>query len=400
MKSKLNNVWIHKYHMQLFFFLIAIESMAASFVHPVTPTLIKSLHLPNYSFGLLYAGMAFTNFLFSPLWAKQVRRMGSRKVLGICCVGYGIGQAMFAIMTSLPTILFARLLAGFFVGGIMVSILTYIIHQTTIENRGKILALSATFSTVFAAFGYLIGGFVGVISIPFTFALQSITLILVGGLFYLFLHNDKEECGMFYFWKEANPFQAFFDSKKIMTISFAVLFFIVFLTSSATTAYDQNFNYFIKDQFGFNSSYNGMLKAVVGFISLFANTTICLWIMKRTQVKKSVIYVLGLAGCSLLMITMMTEILPFILANFVFFALNAIYIPLLQDMCANGATHQDSHMAMGFYNAMKSLGMIAGALFAGFIYEMGPRLSFLYAGLFFIVSALGAIWYYKKEKEV
>lgn len=78
----------------------------------------------------------------------------------------------------------------------------------------------------------------------------------------------------------SKSFQAFLDARRFMTLTFAVLFFAVFLTSTATTAYDQNFNYFIKDQFHFNSSYNGMLKAVVGFISLIANTTICVWIIE------------------------------------------------------------------------------------------------------------------------
>ena len=113
--------FLSKYHLQLFFFAVALESLAANFAHPITPTLIQNLQLPDYSFGMLYAGMAFTNFLFSPFWAKQVTRMGSRRVLGICCVGYGIGQLLFAIMKTLPTIMLARLLSGFFVGGITVS---------------------------------------------------------------------------------------------------------------------------------------------------------------------------------------------------------------------------------------------------------------------------------------
>lgn len=130
--------FLSKYHLQLFFFAVALESLAANFAHPITPTLIQNLQLPDYSFGMLYAGMAFTNFLFSPFWAKQVTRMGSRRVLGICCVGYGIGQLLFAIMKTLPTIMLARLLSGFFVGGIMVSFLTYIIHTSTMENRGAL----------------------------------------------------------------------------------------------------------------------------------------------------------------------------------------------------------------------------------------------------------------------
>lgn len=394
--------FIKRNHMKIFFALIAMESLAANFAHPITPTLIKELNLPDYAFGVLFAGMAFTNFLFSPLWAKQVKRMGSKKVLGICCIGYGCGQAMFAIMKTLPTILCARLLSGFFVGGIMVSFLTYIIHESKIENRGKYLALSATFTTVFGAFGYMVGGFVGVKSIPITFALQSFTLMLSGVLFYLCLNEDRDhEVTLINVWKDANPFQAFLDSRKFMTLMFALLFFVVFLTSTASTAYDQCFNYFIKDQFNFNSSYNGMLKAVVGFISLIANTTICIWIMNHTDVRRSIIMILGMGGAFLLGVSFLSEILPFIIMNIMFFAINAIYIPLLQDMCASRSSHKDSDMVMGFYNAMKSLGMITGALFAGFIYAYGAKLSFLFAGIFFLIAMLLMIVYYvyNKRKE-
>lgn len=390
-----------KHHMKIFFLLVAMENMAANFAHPITPTLIKNLQLPDYAFGLLFAGMAFTNFLFSPLWAKQVKRLGSKKVLGICCIGYGVGQAMFSMMSTLVSIMFARLLSGFFVGGVMVSFLTYIIHESPVEKRGKYLALSATFASVFGAFGYMVGGFLGLYSIPLTFALQSITLISCGVLFYFTLEEDKgEENKPLQIWKEANPFQAFLDSKKFMTAMFALLFFVVFLTSTASTAYDQCFNYFIKDQFDFNSSYNGMLKAIVGFISLLANTTICVWILRKTNVKKSIVFVLGCGGLFLTGVTFFQEMIPFIIMTLLFFAINAIYIPLLQDMCASNSSSQNSYMVMGFYNAMKSLGMISGALFAGFIYEYGARLSFLFASIFFFVSMVCMIFYLYKTKNV
>lgn len=386
-------------HLLWFFILVAIESMAANFAHPITPTLIKNLALPDYSFGLLYAGMAFTNFLFSPFWAKQVKQIGSRKVLGICCIGYGIGQAMFAIMKTLPLILFARLLSGFFVGGIMVSFLTYIIHESPVEERGRYLALSATFTTVFGAFGYMVGGFIGVVSIDLSFALQSGTLMITGVLFYWCLKDDSfQENDAGKTTKSVNPFKAFCDARSFMNILFLLLFLAVFITSSASTAYDQCFNYFIKDQFQFNSSYNGMLKAVVGFISLLANTTICVWLMKHTDLKKTILYVLGLGGCFLLGVTFFKEMLPFIIMNLLFFAINAIYIPLLQDLCAQRSNSNNSDMVMGFYNAMKSLGMIAGALFAGFIYEINARLSFFFAALFFFLAMLLLLIYYQKSK--
>ena len=48
---------------------------------------------------------------------------------------------------------------------------------------------------------------------------------------------------------------------------------------------------------------------------------------------------------------------------------------------------------MGFYNAVKSLGMIFGALVAGFIYDLLPELPFWMAGLFFALAALYSLFY-------
>lgn len=387
---------LKQYHMIFYFIFVAVESMAANFAHPITPTLISNLNLPDYSFGMLFAGMAFTNFLFSPLWAKQVQRMGSKKVLGICCVGYSIGQLMFSLMQTLPMIMLARLISGFFVGGISVSFLTYIIHVASIQERGKLLAYSATTVTVFSAFGYLIGGFCGVLfSIQSTFLLQSGVLFIAGVMFYLLLKDDKQQNIKIDFWKDANPFKAFIDSKSFMNVSFAILFAAIFLASTASTAYDQNFNYYLMDQFGFDSRYNGMLKALVGFISLFANTTICIWIMKKTDIKKSVIAVLGGTGTLLVLMTFMNDMSSFMLVNLIFFAFNAMVIPLTQDLCAT-ASVKESSLVMGFYNAMKSLGMIFGALFAGFLYAYGPDLPFLYAGIFYFIAML-CIFIYRKR---
>lgn len=388
---------LNKKHLVLFFVFVALENLAANFAHPITPTLIQNLNLPDYSFGLLYAGMAFTNFLFSPMWAKQVKRMGSRKVLGICCFGYGIGQLMFAYMTNLSTILLARLISGFFVGGIMVSYLTYIIHVCEEKERGRYLALSATFASVFGAFGYMVGGFVGVLSISFTFILQAITLFLSGIGFYLVMQDDtSEEKTSFHFWKEANPFQAFMDSKQFMNVLFVLLFVCVFLASSASTAYDQCFNYYIKDQFMLNSSYNGMIKAVVGMISLIANTTICVYLMKKTDVRKSSVLILACGALSLFGVATFEEMIPFVFVNLLFYIVNAIYVPLLQDLCARRSESDNSSMVMGFYNAMKSLGMISGALFAGFLYEIMPKLSFIFAGILFAICVVLLTVYIKR----
>ena len=80
----------------LFFTAMILYNLAANFAHPVTPTIIQNLSLPDYMFGLMLACMMISNFLFSPFWGKLNTVVSSRQTLLICCLGYGVAQLGFA----------------------------------------------------------------------------------------------------------------------------------------------------------------------------------------------------------------------------------------------------------------------------------------------------------------
>ncbi|MFI3208468.1 MAG: MFS transporter [Eubacteriales bacterium] len=378
----------------IFLAIVAYQCIGANIAHPVTPTLITDLGLPDYSFGLFFAGMAFTNFLFSPMWARLVDKFGSKIILGVCCTGYSLSQVMFACFTTVQTIMFARLSAGFFVGGIMVSYLTHTVYLSEMLTRGRNLAYLATTSTVFSTFGYFVGGMLGEISISAAFIGQVFVLFTSGILFYIFVEPDGD-LEMTFDWKrDANPFLAFYLPKQFRTKAFIMIFICVFLSSMGTTGYDQTFNYYIKDVYDFSTAYNGIIKAVIGIISFIFNMTICLWLFRKTDIKKSVIWVLLGCGLSIMMSVFVSSVPLFIICILIFFGFNALYIPLLQDLSVkedNGTT------LAGMYNAMKSLGMITGALYAGFVYEVNEKLPFIIAGVLFFIS-VGVMMQYVREK--
>lgn len=115
-------------NMLFFFIVVALWDLSASFVHPVTPTLFKDLHLNDYMFGVALACMMGANFLFSPFWGKISGYLSSRVTLLICCLGYGLGQVLFAMSRTQAQFICARLFAGAFCGGIFVGILNYIVN--------------------------------------------------------------------------------------------------------------------------------------------------------------------------------------------------------------------------------------------------------------------------------
>ncbi len=387
----------------IYYILVAAESLAANLAHPITPTLIQNLNLPDYMFGLMFAGMSVTNFLFSPFWGRLVDYLQSRSILLIGCVGYGLGQLFFWQATTPVTIMIARCFSGFFVGAINVAMLTYLVNTSNPAKRSRNLTIHATTVTVSSTFGYLIGGLAGEISLNLSFGMQVMLLLLCGLLFALLCQKDRSistsRPSVLQISKGANPFSAFLAGRQFMTPLFAILFSVLLLSMFASTAYDQCFNYYIKDQFGFSSAYNGTIKAVIGVISLVSNMTLCLYIMRKTNVSKSNALLLLFGSISMLGVLIFDTVVPFILFPLLYLGINAISVPVLQSLVSGRASAQNSNLVMGFYNAIKSLGMVAGSLIAGFVYDYNPKFPFMLAAISFAGAFLLAMLYWKKTKK-
>ena len=392
-----------KYKQRFLFFFAAmiLFNLAANFAHPVTPTIIQDLRLPDYMFGLMLAAMQFSNFLFSPFWGKLNVSISSRQTLLICCTGYGVAQLGFACATTQSMILLARILAGVFVGGIFVSFLTYVINTAKPEDQAKFLTYSATIQAVFGAFGYLVGGLLGEFSIRGTFYLQAFCLGLAGILFRLVCLPDgqQEQTDLKKIALETNPLQAFIDGKYFMNMAFVMLFAVNILMNFANTGFDQVFNYYLKDQLGLTSSYNGIIKAAVGLISFVFNMTVCLWIIRKTDTRISITVLMALCAVTALGTLLAPKIWLFILLSVFVYAGYSVSLPVLQNMVAVQADPMRKNLVMGFYNATKSLGGIIGSLMAGFLYAVHIKLPFAVVAVAYGLSLLAAVGYLLQSKK-
>ena len=123
-----------------------------------------------------------------------------------------------------------RLLAGVFIGGVFVSMLTYVVNVAEPKDMAKYLTYSATLHSVFGAFGYLIGGVVGEFSIRAAFLLQAATLLVCGIMFRLCCEPDAERTEKVSVCRSclarSNPFDAFRDGKYFMNTAFVLLFLV------------------------------------------------------------------------------------------------------------------------------------------------------------------------------
>lgn len=385
-----------------FFFVMVFFNMAASFAHPVTPTLIVERGLDSSMFGVALAAMMTINFLFSPFWGRLCSYIPTKRIMLICSIGYAIGQLIFGSATSELQVVGGRMFAGIFTGGMFTSFSNYVINVSPdATERGKNITTMVTVQNVAGALGYFVGGMLGLISVNFTFMAQAIMLASTGVIMFFvclddtpFKHKPEEALSI----KDANPFKAFAAARHYMTPALVMIFAIVAISAIGQNSFEQCFNYYIKDQFNLSSAYNGIFKAIIAAVTLVVNSTICIRMIKKTDINVTFLPIMVLSTATLGAILLFDTLIPFVIVDVVFFGFNAIRLSLMSNIAASNTSPENSNSMMGLYQSMNSLGGIFGALFAGLIYDFNAMLPFIIAaGAFAIATAISAV-YVKRYK--
>ncbi len=379
---------------RLLIWVIPLE-IVTNMAHPFTPKLFTSLHMPDYMFGVSFASMALASFLFAPFWGKTADQKGRARVLSIMSVGYGIGQLLFSWSTTIWVLVPVRFATGFFSCANTVCSMSYVTDITTPDNRTRYMSYLAAAITVSGAVGYLFGGVLGDISIPLAFGVQVVLMLLLGVGIWLFLpesHQAGADPHAAYhpgrILRTANPFRLLSGAGRFLNAAVAVFLLVTFLASFATYAFDQAFNYFIKAELDFPTTYNGIIKAVVGLLGLLINVTVTIWLSRRADPRLSAVGILFLCGVTALATAMITQLSGFLACTVLFYSVNAMHLPVLQALATRCGGEANSNGIMaGMFQSSRNLGMMGGALFAGFIYMLGSRLPFVWTGIAFFLSA-------------
>ncbi|MCR1901350.1 MFS transporter [Ligilactobacillus apodemi] len=382
-----------------FLALIASFNLAANYAHPITPAYFKLWHLDSAMFGYAFAVMSLGMFLGSPFFGELAKSINARILMAGGSIGYSLAQVLFALGHTPGIILWGRLLAGIACGAFFVGALTYIANTSLADERGANLTLNATVQTVFGALGYFIGGIIGSFDLMWAFSLQIVQLFVTGILFYFLLVDDlanpeklnlKKACQSLTFIPRLAPKDAPLSRLLWGLLGVSVLTFLGY------TAFDQSFNYYLKDVFDLSSSYNGTFKGAVGLISLVANMTFGMFLVKKTDLKRSTPVILG--ACALFMgaVLFSPNLLIFFSLNLVFYAFYAVSVPMVQDLITNQATPKTQSTVLGFYQASQSFGRIIGAFIAGILYDLNNLIPFSLGAVSFLIAAL-VIQFLKKS---
>lgn len=386
---------LRKVSLYRFFVIEAFYSCFQGLVHPITPTLFTSLNFPDYVFGVVFASTATGMFIFSPIWGRLGDKIGHSRAFSIALPIYATSQVAFGFSKTPIMAIFTRFFSGAAGGGALVAALAYIVNVTTDENRGRVMSYYAAINAVAMSMGYFVGGVVGSVSIRAVFAIQATTLCLGSLATFIFIKDPDIMESSFIQTSHIGSLSAMKDKLSTVLI---IMFLVSLLATISSTSFDNSFNYYIKAELNLPSTYNGVIKAITGLVGLIANFTINIYLIKRTNLKKSVIAILAMC----VMFSMLTPFVGnkslFFLFSLLYYASNSIYIPIQQVLVMENADENSSGFISGLYNSVKSIGMIFGSLASGFLYSINSKLPFFIAALSFALGALVCTFNYNYNK--
>lgn len=377
------------------FFLIYFGfTIVSNFVHSITPAFLQMIQAPSYINGVAFSVMSLCSFFASPFWGKMGDRKPYPQLMAVGFFGYALGQFFFSIARGVPMLLLARVISGLLNGALQVNALAYLISVSDSENRGQYLAMFAMLQSVGTCIGYLIGGVIGDYSLMAVFYAQIGAASVLGIVTLLVLRDapgrtlSTEKIDF----AKINPVTSMTTSMRRVDAAMGVYLAIVFCFGFAMMSYDNYFGYFLRDQFGFPTSYNGYFKALIGIIAIIANSTINMWINKHTDVRKSITVILGLCSVSITAMLLASHSIPaFLGVALLYYTCNAITMPILQVMMMKDEDKSETGTISGLFNAFISLGRTFGPLIAAFAYGLNPLYPFVLAAAMYMIAALLSI---------
>ncbi|MGL5346027.1 MAG: MFS transporter [Peptostreptococcaceae bacterium] len=364
-------------------FINFITMTTFNMAHPVTPTLINTIGLPTFMFGVLYSTMAVAQFVMSPIWGRISDEKGRKKVLIIGVLGYGISQLGFGLAQSASLILLFRILGGAMSVGYMTASIAYVSDVTSKEDRIKYMSYYTATMSIASSCGALLGGAIGGFGYQYAFITQSIFSILVCISMHLLLDEtiEKKPGKIKIYLEHLKPGKKTIDLKSII----GIMMIVMTLATIATTAYNSTINYYVESVLNMPTIVNGIVMAVAGIIALLMNLFVNPYLGKKFKENKTIVVVLAIAGVSIIIASISSNMIIALVFLAIFIGSSALVTPLQQSIVSKLAKDNYGE-AMGIQGSFKAIGMVTGSLLSGFIFDYGNKLPFMLGGICCLIA--------------
>ena len=364
-------------------FINFITMTTFNMAHPVTPTLINTIGLPTFMFGVLYSTMAIAQFVMSPVWGSISDVRGRKKVLILGVLGYGISQLGFGLAQSAPLILLFRITGGAMSVGYMTASIAYVSDVSSKKDRIKYMSFYTATMSIASSCGALLGGAIGGFGYQYAFVTQFALTIVVAICIYLILDEtiEKKTEKVKIYLDHLKPGKKSTDLKSII----GIMMIVMTLATIATTAYNSTINYYVESVLNMPTIVNGIVMAVAGVIALLMNLFVNPYLGKKFKENKTIVVVLAIAGASIIIASISPNMIIALVFLAIFIGSSALVTPLQQSIVSKLAKDNYGEV-MGIQGSFKAIGMVTGSLLSGFIFDYGNKLPFMLGGICCLIA--------------
>lgn len=384
----------------------ALQGLIHNIGHPVTPSLVKGLGIPDFMFGVFFAMMALGLMIGSPIFGTLGDKHKKNRLIFYGLLVYSFGQAAFGVVGNMVWMVFFRFISGLGVAGIVTLLVTYIIEISDKDKRARNLALFAATLTLFASLGYKLGGFMNVnplfIRVLHTdvysnlFIIQAVLNIGLAFLILFFLKEDPKEVQVM---AKQHWIYAFKNLKKVDSSFIIFLIAVAFISMGATNLSKYIDVYFI--ELGYTSDQLGSFVGVTGVVSVVSALFIFPLFAKFKNELLIMIIIQVLSGLIVLFVFRQAAFLLFMYTVYnIYVLIRALYVPFEQHFISDYAEEGTFGTIMGIRQSFVSIGMIIGVVVGGFLYDLRPLLVFDASALMFFIAFILFIIVYRRFKKI
>jgi DHA1 family multidrug resistance protein-like MFS transporter len=366
-------------------FSLIVVMLGFGMVIPVLPFYIQQFGAGGSAYGLLVATAALTEFLFGPLWGSLSDRTGRKPIIMVGMFGYGLSMLFFGLSTQLWMLFAARALSGVLSAALLSTAMAYIGDSTSEKERGGGMGILGASAGVGTIIGPGIGGLLANGSLATPFFISAAVCFLAVGMIAMMLPESlpQEGRGM------SQGRIKFVDFSGLWRALFSPIGFLLclaFLVTFGTSNFESIFSLYVLKKLNYSTEQIGVILTGMGFVALIGRGLLTGPVTKKwgeVRVIKGSILAAALGFVFLLQVY---DFFTVVAATGFFVFAVAFLRPSIHSLTSQRATLGQG-ASLGLSNAFVSLGRIAGALWAGAVFDLGMDYPF-YSGIVILLAAL------------
>lgn len=368
--------------------------------NPAIPIYTNSLNITGRFVGFYLASSGVGLAFFAILWGALGDIKDRNIVLAVLFFGFAVGQILFGMFRDKYLLLFASLISGIFIAGVLVNIYSYInVTYKDEYDRNRALSYVVSMYLVGGAFAYLLGGYLARMLDPhfnYVFFVQGVLLIISSiyiSLGKTSLNDNSTELTKTNF---INNIKQSLKLPWVPIFTIALTFFISFSHNNVIRFLD----YYIIDE-QYTVVQLGILIFTVGIASLISNIFIAPYFLKRFHNFRLLQFQFIFAPIFLYLSFQTTNLMLGLYTFFIAYTIIlAVYEPTAISFMSENKTVSQG-ILVGVRQSIVGVGMTLGFIIGGFLFEINEIYVFYLAVIFYIIVVIGfTILVHLKKDEV